>query len=143
MTISTFLALLNLELDSLGEKDLYEPEQELGPKDEKCGVLNDNLIKLYSLWQNCEKTAAEKMMEARFSHGTEDQRNEAGLRTLELKTKAELVGELFWIEVKDACHLWDKDNIGVRKGRIVVWYEPGPPKISGFGFGPFGLRPED
>lgn len=143
MAISTFLALLSLELDSLGEEDLYEPEHELGPKDEKCGVLNDDLVKLYSLWQNCEKAAAEKMIEAKFSHGTKDQRMEATLKVQELRIKAELVGELFWIEVKDACHLWDKDNIGVRKGRVVVWFEPEPPRITGIGFSPFGLQPED
>jgi len=141
MATSTFLALLSLELSSLDEKDLYEPDLELGPKDKKCGGLDDNLVKLYSFWQNCEKSAAGKIMEARFSHGNEDQKKEAALKAFELRSKAAFVEDLFWIEVKDTCHLWDKENIGVRKGRVVVWYEQEPPKIMGFG--PFGLRPED
>ena len=141
MAISTFLALLGLELDSLDEKDIYEPDHEVSPKDKKCGDLNDNLIKLYSLWQNCEKSAAEKMMEARYSRGTEDQKAEASLKAYELGSKASFIGELFWIEVKDTCHLWDKENIGVRRGRIVVWYEPEPPRI--IGFGPFGPQSGD
>ena len=134
--MSTFLKLLLLELDSLSPDDFYEPDAEPRPSDQQAGELTEGLLRLYTLWQQTEKLAAEKAMEARFSRGPDDQRRELIAKARELEDKSGFVKDLFWLEVRDENHLWDKPVVGVRKGRRVIWSDE-PPRIVGFG--PFPL----
>lgn len=131
--MGTFLGLLSLELDSLNQNDFYEPEAELQTDDQIVGDLSEGLIRLFTLWRLTDKQVAAKIMEAKFEHLSVEGVEETIIKVRELNNKAELLRDLFWIEVKDEYHLWDKDNIGVRKGRKVVWFKESGPKIFGIG----------
>lgn len=132
--MGTFWKLLSLELSSLDQNDFFEPDAELEQDDQIVGDLSEELIRLYTMWRLLEKQAAERMIEAKYGRLSDEQKWEMVCKGKELHIKAELLSELFWIEVKDEHHLWDKSSIGVRKGRKVVWFEEKKPTILGFGF---------
>lgn len=132
--MGTFWRLLSLELNSLDQNDFFEPDAEFEPDDQIVGDLSEELIRLYTMWRLLEKQAIERMTEAKYGRLPGEQKREMICKGKELHKKAELLRELFWIEVKDEHHLWDKSSIGVRKGRKVVWFEEEGPTILGFGF---------
>lgn len=132
--MGTFLKLFSLELNLLEKDDFFEPEAELRPDDQIVGDLSEEFIRLYTMWRLTEKRMDEKMMEAKFGRLSEGQIKDALSRAKELSIKADFFRELFWIELKDEYHLWDKPSIGVRRGRKVVWYEEKGPTILGLDF---------
>lgn len=136
--MGTFLKLLQLELDSLEQSDYFEPEAELGSDDNVVGELSDDLVRLFTMWRQAQKSMTEKAIQARFGRLDDDKRDELLAQTEEAHLKMHVVSDLFWIEVREEHKLWDKSNIGVRKGRKVVWYEDKGPTILGFGFSGLG-----
>lgn len=131
----TFLQMLNLELQALGPDDYYEPDFEINPSDNQVGTMSENLVRLYSLLKSTQKLAAEKGLQINFGRLLDDQKKELVVKYKELGEKADLLGMLFWVELKEEHKLWDKPSVGVRKGRIVIWGPPPPPTIISFPFG--------
>ena len=128
--MGTFLKLLELELNSLDQNDLHEPEADVEPKDNVVGVMSDESIRLFTLWRQAQKSHAEKMMELRFGQASGD-KGTLHSQLHELDDKQEVLERLFWYQIKDEYNLWDK-SVGVRTGRKVVWFDYEGPNLKGF-----------
>ena len=123
--------MLSIEVGALEAKDFYEPDFELLPTDQKVGELSEHLIRLWTLWKINEKFSDESFTEAKFFRGTADEKQQVLNKACEFQLKAATLEMIFWLEVREETNLWDKPNLGVRKGRIVVLFELPPPKIMG------------
>lgn len=132
--MGTFLKLLQLELSSLEQNNFFEPDAELENNDNIVGNLSEELIRLFSLWRLTEKETMEIIIKERYGHFSDEQRKELLYDANKAHQKSEFLRELFWIEIRDEYHLWDKPQIGIRKGRKIVWSGQGGPNILGFGF---------
>ncbi len=118
--MSTFLGLIPLEMNSLDK--LIEPEIKFDKKrDHEVGIMSDDLKKLFTLWRIALRAVAERNIEAKFSE-SEEKRQLAVIQACELQSKALLLGDLFWIAVKDEFDLWAKPSVGVRQGYRIVWW---------------------
>jgi hypothetical protein len=121
--LGTFLKMLNIEFNDIDEQDLYEPDSDYRPGDEKVGDLNDHLIRLYSLWKVTERVSQEKTIEANFFRGSEADKKLIHDKSLELASKSFILESIFWHEVREEIKVWGKSYIGVRKGRAIVKQE--------------------
>ena len=121
--MTTFVDTLGLMLNGL--EKMIEPPADMKPDDRKVGILEDEDVKkLYSLAMQCDRQAEELVIQIRYSGADERSSMQMLAKIKELKTKAELIREIFWASIKDSFGLWDKDSIGVRRGWVVVWNEP-------------------
>jgi len=136
--MGTFLKLLELELSSLDQDDFYEPDAELEPDDQVVGELSEDSLRLYTMWRQTEKSCAEKLIVVKYGRLSDDQCSQLRAQAVELQEKTRILSSIFWLEVKEEHELWDKSNIGVRKGRKVVWFEGKGPHIISFGLGGLG-----
>lgn len=132
--MGTFVKMLNIEVAALEVKDLYEPDCELQPNDQKVGELSEHLIRLWTLWKMNEKVSEEKFTEAKFFRGSVEERQKVLNSALEFQCKAATMEMIFWLEVREETKIWDKRNLGIRKGRIAVLFEIPPPKVIGLPF---------
>jgi len=126
--MSTFIKLLPLELADIHE--YREPDREIAPEDNIAGDMSPNLMKLYTLSLIYARRYAEAKIELVYGKPNNDQNLAARAAELDQKTKA--LVEIFWIAVKDEFSLWDKENIGVRKGFKIVWFERQGPNFGDF-----------
>ena len=112
--MSTFTEMLPLELKDI--HNYIEPEMELEKSDHEVGIMSDELKKLFTMWRQLGLKCAEAKLHMSF--------NVKGIniaRCRELDSKAEAIKNIFWIAIYDEFELWDKSDIGVRKGFNVVW----------------------
>ncbi|MDO8639321.1 MAG: hypothetical protein Q7R53_00205 [bacterium] len=86
------------------------------------GELPDDLKRLFTLCQNTSKEALQCFRAILLSQN-EPAREAACNRHNELSAKAETLRSIFWVLVRDKFSLWDKGNLGIRKGFQVVWKE--------------------
>ncbi len=69
--MSTFLRLIPLEMESLDK--IVEPDREFNPeKDHEVGIMTDDLKKLFTVWKNYIKGAAEQKFKAQFDETPEE-----------------------------------------------------------------------
>lgn len=138
---ATWLKLLPLELSQIEEKDFIEPPDELEPNDKtpderinQAGEMSIDERRLYTLWKTVEKSSFQLMLDSRYSKPND----EVSEKIHEIKSKAETLGDLFWITIRDGHRIWRPCSIGVRRGYKVVWYMPKDdgPRL----FGPFRLE---
>lgn len=119
--MSTWLKFLSLELGEIA--DFLEPRVEFDPREDiYVGEMIEDLKRLYTLWQNYDRVADQYLLEARHAK-SENEMKSAFLKAKELKERADVLENIFWISLKDEFGLWDKPSIGVRRGFVVVWSE--------------------
>lgn len=128
--MGTFLGMLSIELGSLDESELFEPEQEKTARDHVAGEMSPALVKLFTLWRMTDKSLDEKAMQLKWrgkcdSGSMQDFMHDAR----KLKSRSEVLETIFWHEVRDEFNLWDREVIGVRKGRLVVWSKARKPNF--------------
>lgn len=121
--MSTFLKLLPLELDDIKDTNFALPSDavESGEK----VVANDvspYIKQLYTLWRSKMDSCKRATVEAMF--GEKSDRVTLIAKVTESHTKADILGDLFWIAIKDECGMWDKEGIGIREGWRVVELAP-------------------
>lgn len=118
-----WLELLSLEVGSISEEEFIEPDVKLDEEfDHPVGEADEDLRRLFTKWRQLMEAADRTAVDARYARD-ERARQEVATQAWELLTKAQIVGELFWICVKDSFDLWTKSSVGIRKGWIVVWSE--------------------
>lgn len=117
-----FIDLIKMDLDSLQEKEFFEPNIPLQPGDNLVGDMSIDHRKLFTLMTLTLKQSQEVQLKARFS----DPENQKGLfeEYALLNSKYDLLSDMFWFEVK-LTHkdLVNKHSIGVRQGFKIVWNE--------------------
>lgn len=123
--MSTFLRLLPFELQEVQEYS--EPDSEVEKGDHIVGIMSDDLKKLYTLWRQFSYRASELALQLEYGR-----QNVSRAEVDEIKTKAGLLGGLFWIAVSDEFGLWNRKSTGVRKGYKVVWSDEEGPDLSSF-----------
>lgn len=134
--MGNYLKMLNLELLSLELKDFVEPDIDLKPSDDHVvGIMNVDLMRIYSMRMQVAKLAAEKGVELQFFRGDDNQKKNLYLEVSALHEKYHFLDELLWIEIREEFGLWDKPVLGIRRGRQVIWNELKMPNM----FGPFKL----
>ena len=130
--MSTFVSMLNIELGSLDESELFEPEQEKTTRDHVVGEMSLPLVKLFTLWRLTDKDLDERAMKLKWQSKCDSGSMEDFLQEArKLKSRSEVLETIFWHALREEFNLWDKDVIGVRKGRLVVWSKARKPS---FGF---------
>lgn len=127
--MTTFVDLILMDVQLVEEKGLIEPQAEPGSGDHVVGTAGPELQKLYSLALTWEKAATEAILAARYST-TKVNLNQTAVKITQLREKAKILMEIFWISLKDAFNLWDKESVGIRKGWKVVWTNPQSPSIG-------------
>lgn len=123
--MSTFIRLLPLELQEVQE--YKEPDMQVEKGDHIVGDMSDDLKKLYTLWRQFSYRASELTLQLEYGR-----QNVGKAEVNEIKTKAEVLRDLFWIAVSDEFELWDRNRTGVRKGFKVVWSEEQRPDMPPF-----------
>ena len=120
-----FIDLIKLDLDSLKEEELFEPNVPLSPEDTLIGDMTLDHKKLFTLMTLTLKQSQEIQLKARFSNPESQNRlfEEFAL----LNSKYDLLSDMFWFEVK-LTHkdLVNKTSIGVRQGYKIVWNNARP-----------------
>jgi hypothetical protein len=120
-----FIDLIKLDLDSLKEEDLFEPNVPLQGDDRLVGDMSLEHKKLFTLMTLTLKQSEEIKLRARFS-SNEDQRKLFEEFAL-LTSKYDLLNTMFWFEVKLTYRdLNSKSSIGVRQGYKIVWNDSSP-----------------
>lgn len=116
---TTWLKLLPLELD---ETKIIEPEDDVKSSETEVGCLSSDLKKLYSYKRALGEQGMRLSLEVSL-RSDKVKKEEMVAQLCRLKMCADIANNLFWLAVNDEFNLWDKSDIGVRKGWIVVWYE--------------------
>ena len=124
-----FVELLSITVDT-SQSDVM-PSMPVGPGDQCVGEANTTAKRLYILTQECARAAYALQGEARFGDDAQKCQDAASQwHVHEFKTK--ILYELFWVCVRDQYGLWDKLNVGIRKGWIVVWTQDDHMRSSQF-----------
>lgn len=126
----TLLDMVRIELENMSSNTALEPTGEIEPRDHRVGNADPEVRKLYSLGMQWDKAANETMLAARYISDKAKQRD-AAVKATELHAKSEILLDIFWASLKDAFGLWDKHQIGIRRGWVVVWSESEIPPILG------------
>lgn len=126
-------------METIRVEDFAEPDTRVGPNDEVVGVMDHNLMKLYTLKEIFHKQGQELARKGMHLLADAMGAAEQPLALAEVKRelalthqKYEALEKFFWIEVRYAFPvLADKESIGVREGWRVVWTNrTHPPSIS-------------
>ncbi|MCL4392308.1 hypothetical protein M1413_03175 [Patescibacteria group bacterium] len=127
----TWFDIVKAEVDSVDEKNLFEPLAEIEDGDHEIGEADMDLKRLYSLAIKWQKSSMELMVAAQYVNNREDQEYKIK-KAKELGQKSKLLVEIFWTSIKEMYNVWHKPSIGIRKGWKIVWSEPVEPPIPGF-----------
>ncbi len=102
------------------------PQGEVRKGDTIVGEVPESVRPLYCLWQKYERQAEESVLQLRFGDIEGDEKTSLEVHTSELRTKAEILRELFWASLRDALQLWNAERIRLCAGWKVVT----PPSAS-------------
>ena len=81
----------------------------------------DELKRIWTFARALAKEAAEIALQSEFTDdSTKESRAELRCRAMELKRKAEIVKDLFWIGINKGANVWEVDSIGIRRDWKVV-----------------------
>jgi hypothetical protein len=120
-----FIDLIKMDLDSLKEEELFEPNVPLDPGDNLIGDMTLDHKKLFTLMTLTLRQSEEVKLKARFS-SNESQKSLFEEFSL-LTSKYDLLNDMFWFEVKLTYRdLACKPKIGVRQGYKIVWTNSSP-----------------
>jgi hypothetical protein len=119
--MSTWIKLLPLELDSIKDSDIIEPDWEVQSGDCIVGEMSYTMKRLFTLSRILEKEADQLMLTRKYC-ANKEMKLELEAKINQYRTKAEFVKLAAWISVKDELGLWHK-NVGVRFGFKVVTFE--------------------
>jgi len=120
-----FIDLIKMDLDSLKEEELFEPNVPFDTEDNLIGEMTLEHKKLFTLMTLTLKQSEEVKLKARFS-SSEVQKNLFEEFSL-LTSKYNLLNDMFWFEVKLTYRdLACKPTIGVRQGYKIVWTNSSP-----------------
>jgi len=115
----TWLKLLPLELQEV--EDFVDNPDEPGPGETVVGVMSDDLKRIYALRVSNMIKATTKVLESALK--PHNSRLELLADASRLEYQANALDSIFWIGINDEFGLWDKPNVGIRKGFQVVHYE--------------------
>ena len=124
----TLLDMVRIELENLAPDQMFEPTGEALPTEHRVGQAAPDARKLYRLGMQWDKAANETALAARYLSDPNRQR-ETIVKAMELHNKSQILLNIFWASLRDAFDLWDKPNVGIRRGWQVVWIESDVPSI--------------
>jgi hypothetical protein len=114
--MSTWFKMLNMELDEITEYvDDGAPKKE---NETVIGEMSDEHKKLYTLWRRMQHAADIKATDLNYT--SHDKRPALILEAAELGMKAETLQKILWTAIGEDLHTWDKQNLSIRQGWIVV-----------------------
>lgn len=116
--MSTFLKLLPIELSSIDEPDIIEPEHPLEKNDHLVGEMSDMIKRLFTLGWLLQKDAKQSSLDAQYCTD-KVKKVELQSKARELTAKSNVLKELMWIGIQDELGLWN-ENTGIRTGFKVV-----------------------
>ncbi|MBI3956754.1 MAG: hypothetical protein HY340_02085 [Candidatus Kerfeldbacteria bacterium] len=130
--MGTWLDTLQQELETSDVTSSFEPNGAVQPNEHVVGDITDpDLRRVYSLSMRYSKSALDAKTALAFESQRELQEHYQ-LLMCQNAARAEVLIKLFWVSVKDAFKLWGRDNIGIRRGWKVVWYEESRPQLPPF-----------
>lgn len=134
--MGTWLKLLPIELDSIKEADIIEPDVPLQKDDQHVGVMDTTTRQMFTLMRLLRKDAKQNQLDAEYCND-KAVKAEHETRYHEYAIKAELISGLMWAAIKDEFSLWHEESIGVRHGFQVVISSPEdvPPILRMLGLG--------
>ena len=120
--MSTWLKLLGLELDSIANSDIIEPDYDkMNKGDHIVGKMSDLARRLYTLSCLLEKSAGQYTLDGKYCRDTAEKlRLES--KTHELAAKSQVIKDIMWIIIREELDLWNV-GIGVRKDFKVITTE--------------------
>ena len=120
-----FIDLIKMDLDSLKEEELFEPNVPPQSYDTLVGDMTLEHKRLFTLMTLTLKQCEEIKLKARFS-GNEFQKSLYEEFSL-LNSKYDLLSSMFWFELKLSYKdLVSKPSIGEREGYKIVWNSSSP-----------------
>lgn len=131
--MSTWLKLLQLELDSINESDIIEPNHPVGDDDRVVGDMSDIDKRLFTLGNLMERDAKQSHLDATYCNDSA-KKVELIAKANEFIAKSSIIHDMMWVNIKEELGLWTGAAIGVRAGSKVVVRPPDeiPPIIRGF-----------
>jgi len=120
--MSTWLRLLPMELDSIGEPDIIEPDFTMAKDERIIGTMSNTIQRLFTLGRLLEKDAKQYALDYQFCTDR-TKKLELKAKAVEFQAKAQVVKQLMWIGLHDEMGLWD-EAIGIRTGFKVVLTPP-------------------
>ena len=120
--MSTWLKLLPMELDSIEDNLLLEPDHSIRNDDIEVGEMSAICKKLFTLGRLLEKDASQSYLDSKYCPD-KDRKLELQSKASELGTKSGVLKEIMWISIKDDFNLW-RETIGIRMGFKVVISKP-------------------
>ncbi|MBU2101259.1 hypothetical protein KKH05_00850 [Patescibacteria group bacterium] len=124
--------MCELEFGGVSPHHELAPDSEVSVDDYEVGQASPELQRLYITALQWLKKSAELALQAQFYRGSDEERMSLVRRALELRSKGEILQNIFWAAVRDEFNLWEKDSIGIRKNWAVVWMDSRIPPIIGF-----------
>ncbi len=125
--MSEWYKLLPLEVREMPESEIIEPDREPGYHDHVVleGEISLELKRLYTLAIKVQEEAEKAQLAARYCR---DPQNKQRLeeQANEYFGKANCLGLIFWISLRDETHLWGQPMSQVCKGWKVVRTDPPP-----------------
>jgi len=125
--MSEWFKLLPLEIKEMPESEIIEPDREPGPHDQIVldSEISLELKKLYTLAIKLQEEAEKAQLAARYCR---DPQNKQRLeeQANEYFGKANCLGMIFWVSLRDETHLWGQQMSQVRKGWKVGRTDPPP-----------------
>ena len=114
------MKLLPLELNSIDNDHIIEPDYEMETEDTVVGTMPEMSKKLFTLGILLEKDANQHMLDSKYCMD-KSKKLELEAKAQELAIKCSVVKALVWIDIRDTLGLWGT-NLGVRCGFKVVTY---------------------
>jgi len=127
--MSTWIKLLPLELDSIEESSIIEPDVEPEVDDRIVGVMPLTAKKLYTLSKLLEKEADTSILARKYC-ANKDAKFGLESRVHQYSAKAQFCKMALWISLRDEFELWH-ENIRVCTGFRVVTYDEREDDIHG------------
>lgn len=127
--MSAWLKSIQSAIKKVVDEDSVEPDYEGCRHDHIVGVADADLRKLYYLFLQNKKQSREAAAAVLLLSG---EAREAKLQeAAKFDSQADVLRDVFWISCRHSFpELWDKPNIGIRKGWKVVWTEHEQPSLE-------------
>jgi hypothetical protein len=117
----TWLDTIQMEAENMSPEDMVEPLSELEPGEIVVGEIEDDeLKKIFGIAMHFREASVET---ADLAGRVDDPeaRQENLIEAIALRKKSRTLMDISWMTVKDRYDLWQKAQVGIRRGWKVVY----------------------
>jgi hypothetical protein len=115
--------MVTTRIKYIGIEDLLDPSPEKEGDEEEAGIANDEIKKMYTLRELCNRNSDELMLSAKYERN-KDKQLQLLLKAGNYKNLSNLWNSMLWQAVyKQFPEVMNKARTAIRRGFVVVWSE--------------------